>query len=218
MPLKTFHSFSVATTIQHGLLRKLNVPQPWWRQKYPYPRISAASIAVTPRRSRPNIPVSDHSSYASNAQHHSSGTIISSSETPISDSLNAGDASKDVPSSPPAYGKAQPFSGMTTSLTNMANGTDEIFDPEANAVPPANEEEVKEVLSKPPPVNSDYLPLPWKGRLGYVSSPCCNAFILWTGLTSRPRHVFVPTFEIRTLQSSVPEHAGSHPYWKTAIR
>jgi UV DNA damage endonuclease len=31
-----------------------------------------------------------------------------------------------------------------------------------------DEEEVTEALSRPPPVNSDYLPLPWKGRLGYV--------------------------------------------------
>lgn len=31
-----------------------------------------------------------------------------------------------------------------------------------------DEAEVKEALSRPPPVNSDYLPLPWKGRLGYV--------------------------------------------------
>lgn len=30
--------------------------------------------------------------------------------------------------------------------------------------------EVQEALSRPPPVNSDYLPLPWKGRLGYVSA------------------------------------------------
>ena len=36
-------------------------------------------------------------------------------------------------------------------------------DPETN-----NEEDVQEALSRPPPVNSDYLPLPWKGRLGYV--------------------------------------------------
>jgi UV DNA damage endonuclease len=32
-----------------------------------------------------------------------------------------------------------------------------------------DEVEVKEALSRPPPVNSEYLPLPWKGRLGYVS-------------------------------------------------
>lgn len=30
------------------------------------------------------------------------------------------------------------------------------------------EDEVREALARPPPVNSDYLPLPWKGRLGYV--------------------------------------------------
>ena len=33
----------------------------------------------------------------------------------------------------------------------------------------ADEEEIKEASMRPPPVNSDYLPLPWKGRLGYVS-------------------------------------------------
>jgi len=31
-----------------------------------------------------------------------------------------------------------------------------------------DEAEFKEALSRPPPVNSEYLPLPWKGRLGYV--------------------------------------------------
>jgi len=34
-----------------------------------------------------------------------------------------------------------------------------------------DEEEVREALSGPPPVHSAYLPLPWKGRLGYVSCP-----------------------------------------------
>lgn len=59
-------------------------------------------------------------------------------------------------------------------------------DPEiAEGAPGENEDEedVKEALSRPPPVNSDYLPLPWKGRLGYVrtiylpSDPAsaCNA-------------------------------------------
>lgn len=43
-------------------------------------------------------------------------------------------------------------------------------DPEAEGEEEeAGEEEIKEALSRPPPVNSDYLPLPWKGRLGYVS-------------------------------------------------
>lgn len=43
-------------------------------------------------------------------------------------------------------------------------------DPEADDDEPiGEEEEIKAALSRPPQVNSDYLPLPWKGRLGYVS-------------------------------------------------
>ena len=47
---------------------------------------------------------------------------------------------------------------------------------EANNEEEADEEEIKEALSRPPPVNSDYLPLPWKGRLGYVSQPSLILF------------------------------------------
>lgn len=32
----------------------------------------------------------------------------------------------------------------------------------------ADEEGIQDALSRAPPVDSDYLPLPWKGRLGYV--------------------------------------------------
>jgi len=39
------------------------------------------------------------------------------------------------------------------------------------------EQEVKEALSRPPPVNSEYLPLPWKGRLGYVRV-CCRYLLI----------------------------------------
>lgn len=31
---------------------------------------------------------------------------------------------------------------------------------------------MKQEAARPPPVNSEYLPLPWKGRLGYVNIPC----------------------------------------------
>lgn len=41
-------------------------------------------------------------------------------------------------------------------------------DPESDEDVNVDPEELKEALSRPPPVNSDYLPLPWKGRLGYV--------------------------------------------------
>ena len=44
----------------------------------------------------------------------------------------------------------------------------QFLDPEADGDEEADEEEIQAALSRPPPVNSDYLPLPWKGRLGYV--------------------------------------------------
>ena len=45
----------------------------------------------------------------------------------------------------------------------------QFLDPEAEGDEEADEEEIQAALSRSPPVNSDYLPLPWKGRLGYVS-------------------------------------------------
>jgi UV DNA damage endonuclease len=43
------------------------------------------------------------------------------------------------------------------------------LDPESDEDIPLDADELKEALGRPPPVNSSYLPLPWKGRLGYVS-------------------------------------------------
>ena len=50
----------------------------------------------------------------------------------------------------------------------------EVVDPEAEGEEEADEVEIKEALSRPPPVHSDYLPLPWKGRLGYA---CLNTYL-----------------------------------------
>lgn len=47
-------------------------------------------------------------------------------------------------------------------------GVEGLGDPEAEGDEEADEEEIKEAMLRPPPINSDYLPLPWKGRLGYV--------------------------------------------------
>ena len=44
----------------------------------------------------------------------------------------------------------------------------QFLDPEDDGIEEADEEEIQAALSRPPPVNSDYLPLPWKGRIGYV--------------------------------------------------
>ena len=59
---------------------------------------------------------------------------------------------------------------VTPAKSKAKGGVEGLDDPEADGAEEADEEELTEALSRPPPVNSDYLPLPWKGRLGYVSS------------------------------------------------
>ena len=47
---------------------------------------------------------------------------------------------------------------------------DKKLDPDGDGVGPAEDVDVmKKEAARSPPVNSDYLPLPWRGRLGYVS-------------------------------------------------
>ncbi|KAK4506945.1 hypothetical protein PRZ48_000678 [Zasmidium cellare] len=72
------------------------------------------------------------------------------------------------------------------------------FDPEADGDEEVDEEEVKEALSRPPPVNSAYLPLPWTGRLGFA---CLNTYL---------RNSNPPVFSSRTCRiQSILEHR--HP-------
>jgi UV DNA damage endonuclease len=50
---------------------------------------------------------------------------------------------------------------------------DKTVDPDGDEDGPAEDiETLKNEAARPPPVNSDYLPLPWKGRLGYVRGLC----------------------------------------------
>ncbi|KAK2790710.1 hypothetical protein FQN52_005467 [Onygenales sp. PD_12] len=96
----------------------------------------------------------------------------------------------------------------STSKTQAAG----VFDPEANGDVPVDVEEVKEALSRPPPVNSSYLPLPWKGRLGYA---CLNTYLR----TSDP-----PVFSSRTcriasiLENRHPLKDASQPAHRTKNR
>ncbi|RAL17006.1 UV-endonuclease UVE-1 [Aspergillus homomorphus CBS 101889] len=50
-------------------------------------------------------------------------------------------------------------------------------DPESDEDVPLEAEELQDALSRPPPVNSSYLPLPWKGRLGYA---CLNTYLRYS--------------------------------------
>ena len=59
-------------------------------------------------------------------------------------------------------------SSRTAGSKNEATKMPQFLDPEADGEEEPDEEELQAALSRPPPVNSDYLPLPWKGRLGYV--------------------------------------------------
>lgn len=71
--------------------------------------------------------------------------------------------------SAPAHDTA--ISTISTASPGTAVGNSDVgvvVDPEDQDEVVDGEDEVKEALSRPPPVNSDHLPLPWKGRIGYV--------------------------------------------------
>ncbi|KAL5315467.1 hypothetical protein ACEPPN_016335 [Leptodophora sp. 'Broadleaf-Isolate-01'] len=76
---------------------------------------------------------------------------------------------------------------------------DKRLDPDGDEEGPVEDvDAVKLEAGRPPPVNSDYLPLPWKGRLGYA---CLNTYLR----TSNP-----PIFTSRTCRiASILEHR--HP-------
>ncbi|KAI4719790.1 UV-endonuclease UvdE [Aureobasidium sp. EXF-10727] len=83
-----------------------------------------------------------------------------------------------------------------TPVKKAANN--DMDDPEAEGEEEADEEEVSAALARPPPVHSDYLPLPWKGRLGYA---CLNTYL---------RYSTPPVFASRTCRiASILEHR--HP-------
>ena len=71
-------------------------------------------------------------------------------------------------------------------------------DPEEDGDEAADPEELNAAMTRPPPVNSSYLPLPWKGRLGYA---CLNTYL---------RLATPPVFSSRTCRiASILEHR--HP-------
>ncbi len=88
----------------------------------------------------------------------------------------------------------------------------QFLDPEAEGDEEADEEELKAALSRPPPVNSDYLPLPWKGRLGYVSE--ASTFQLRWLIYSRLAYVHI--FDSLTLLCLVLGHVELHPFLRIA--
>ncbi|KXT06083.1 hypothetical protein AC578_1425 [Pseudocercospora eumusae] len=95
-------------------------------------------------------------------------------------------------------GRGKNESASVDAKEQKKTSNDEPAHPEAEGDEEADEEEVKEALARPPPVNSDYLPLPWKGRLGYA---CLNTYL---------RNSNPPVFQSRTCRiQSILEHR--HP-------
>lgn len=96
--------------------------------------------------------------------------------------------------------KQAPKAKLSTSpkraTTTAEPGNDEDFK--------AAEQPNEDAAVLPPRFDSDQLPLPWKGRLGYVRSPLTSQKIQ---LTIRP--VSIHIYEQQTRPSSHQEHAAS---------
>ena len=85
-------------------------------------------------------------------------------------------------------------SGTTKMKTEPAKES-QFLDPEADDLEEADEEEIQAALARPPPVNSDYLPLPWKGRIGYVGAAltCFLVIVLtFSGMSMHLPTLFKP--------------------------
>jgi UV DNA damage endonuclease len=89
----------------------------------------------------------------------------SGSESPLSDVPEAEPPAKKKPTKKAAAPKAL-TPAKKVPVKKEAN--DEMGDAEAEGDEEVDEEEMSADLGRTPPVHSDYLPLPWKGRLGYV--------------------------------------------------
>ncbi|KAJ5200746.1 hypothetical protein N7472_005950 [Penicillium cf. griseofulvum] len=73
--------------------------------------------------------------------------------------------------------EVKPADILNGDIPLPAGQAEAALDPESDEDVPLDAEELKEALGRPPPVNSSYLPLPWKGRLGYA---CLNTYLRYS--------------------------------------
>jgi len=113
-------------------------------------------------------------------------------------------------------GNANPTATRTesTKVKKEPPKDSQFLDPEADDPEEADEQEIQAALSRPPPVNSDYLPLPWKGRIGYVGLIYPNLRYI----AHLCRHAYVPISASLTPRSLLLELVALHPFSRTAIR
>lgn len=97
--------------------------------------------------------------------------IAASTLQPYSQRLAHGSSPSLTPTSVPMATETEirPADILNGDVAPPAGQAEQSLDPESDEDVPVEAEELKEALGRPPPVNSSYLPLPWKGRLGYVS-------------------------------------------------
>ncbi|PKS05200.1 hypothetical protein jhhlp_008568 [Lomentospora prolificans] len=96
----------------------------------------------------------------------------------------------------PQHSKGTETQGLPVPDTlRTADGNAITIDYQLESEAGATGQELQAALGRPPPVNSGYLPLPWKGRLGYA---CLNTYLR----TSNP-----PVFSSRTCRiATILEH------------
>jgi UV DNA damage endonuclease len=92
-------------------------------------------------------------------------------KTPTKSSIAAKKASDEIKAFKAE--QAAKKAASTTKIKKEEDAEDEWdkrLDPDGDEEGPVEDVDVLKLeAARPPPVNSDYLPLPWKGRLGYVS-------------------------------------------------
>lgn len=150
----------------------------------------------------------DVPSFMNGADSESSLSDMSDVESPVKAKAPAKGAKAGVPTKKKTdgveAGKAAPKQNGTAKAKKESSKEPQFLDPENEGLEEADEEEIQAALSRPPPVNSDYLPLPWRGRIGYVSS--CNRSVL--NRTDTPRLASAPIFASPILPSSPLEPAA----------
>jgi UV DNA damage endonuclease len=84
-------------------------------------------------------------------------------------------AAKGGASETQALKRESPANKAAVSKAHEEDGDESVERQDPNgdeAVPSEDLDTMKKEAGRPPPVNTDYLPLPWKGRLGYVRTLC----------------------------------------------
>ncbi|KAF2154229.1 UV-endonuclease UvdE [Myriangium duriaei CBS 260.36] len=136
-------------------------------------------------------------------QIRSRAPAVKTEEVPDSPLSEAPEAATPPPKAKRGKKAAATAPGVTDGVApsmpaKTVEDVDALRDNENEVDEEADEEEVKDALARPPPVNSSYLPLPWKGRLGYA---CLNTYL---------RNSNPPVFQSRTCRiASILEHR--HP-------